>query len=68
MTVVETYEPTGTLKPIADGVWIVDGPVIRFGYLGIRFPFPTRTTVVRHHRKKGVRGLTPALDVIPPLP
>lgn len=47
MKVVETYEPTGTLKPIAEGVWIVDGPVIRFGYLGIRFPFPTRTTVVR---------------------
>ena len=47
MTVVETYEPTGTLKPVTDGVWIVDGPVIGFGYLGLKFPFPTRTTILR---------------------
>ena len=47
MAVVETYDPTGTLKPVAEAVWIVDGPVIRFGYLGLRFPFPTRMTVVR---------------------
>jgi hypothetical protein len=47
MTVVETYEPTGTLKPVAENLWIVDGPVIRFGYLGLRFPFPTRMTVLR---------------------
>ncbi len=47
MAVVETYRPTGTLKPVAEGVWIVDGPVIRFGYPGLRFPFPTRASVVR---------------------
>ncbi len=47
MTVVETYEPTGALKPVTDGVWVVDGPVIGFGYLGLRFPFPTRMTIVR---------------------
>ena len=47
MTAVETYEPTGILKPVADGVWIVDGPVIGFGYLGLKFPFPTRMTIVR---------------------
>ena len=47
MTVVEAYEPTGNLKPVTDGVWIVDGPVIGFGYLGMKFPFPTRMTVVR---------------------
>jgi hypothetical protein len=47
MAVVETYDPVGVLKPVAEGVWIVDGPVIRFGYLGLRFPFPTRMTVVR---------------------
>ena len=47
MAVVETYDPTGTLKAVAEGVWIVDGPVIRFGYLGLRFPFATRMTVVR---------------------
>jgi hypothetical protein len=28
-------------------VWIVDGPVIRFGMPWPRFPFPTRMTVVR---------------------
>jgi hypothetical protein len=47
MAVVETYEPTGTLKPVTDGVWIVDGPVIGFGYLGLKFPFPTRMTIVQ---------------------
>jgi hypothetical protein len=47
MTVVETYEPTGTLKPVTEGLWIVDGPVIGFGYLGMKFPFPTRMTIVR---------------------
>ena len=47
MAVVETYEPTGILKPVTDGVWIVDGPVIGFGYLGVKFPFPTRMTIVR---------------------
>jgi hypothetical protein len=47
MAVVETYEPTGTLKPVTDGLWIVDGPAIGFGYLGLKFPFPTRMTIVR---------------------
>lgn len=47
MTVVETYEPTGILKPVADSVWVVDGPVIRFVYLGMKFPFPTRMTIVQ---------------------
>ena len=27
MAVAETYIPTGNLKPVAEGVWIVDGPV-----------------------------------------
>ena len=26
-----TYPPLNTLKPVADNVWIVDGPVIEFG-------------------------------------
>ena len=30
-----------------DDVWIVDGPVIRFGMPWPKFPFPTRMTVVR---------------------
>jgi hypothetical protein len=41
------YEPLGTLKLIAPDVWLVDGPEIRFGYLGLELPFPTRMTVVR---------------------
>jgi hypothetical protein len=39
------YPPLHTLKSVADGVWIVDGPVIRFGVLKI--PFPTRMTIMR---------------------
>lgn len=42
-----TYPPLDTLKPVADDVWIVDGPVIRFGPVWARMPFPTRMTVIR---------------------
>jgi hypothetical protein len=41
------YAPINTLKRGADNVWIVDGPVIRFGMPWWRMPFPTRMTVVR---------------------
>lgn len=41
------YAPLNFLKPVAPRVWIVDGPEIRFAYLGARLPFPTRMTVVR---------------------
>jgi Domain of unknown function (DUF4336) len=37
------YEPLNTLKPVADGIWVIDGPLIRFYGL----PFSTRATVVR---------------------
>jgi len=37
------YEPLNTLKPVADGLWLIDGPAIRF--MGL--PFSTRATVVR---------------------
>ena len=37
------YDPLNTLKPVAPGIWIVDGPVIRF----YGMPFSTRATVVR---------------------
>jgi hypothetical protein len=47
MTAVPTYPPLDTLKPVADDVWIVDGPAIRFGALGLTVPFPTRMTVIR---------------------
>jgi len=42
-----TYPPINTLKCVAENVWIVDGPVIRFGLPWPKFPFPTRMTVVR---------------------
>jgi hypothetical protein len=44
---VQPYLPLSTLKAVADGVWIVDGPVIqmRVGPLGL--PLPTRMVVVR---------------------
>lgn len=38
-----TYEPLNTLKPIADNIWVVDGPSIRF----YGAAFSTRMTVVR---------------------
>lgn len=37
------YEPLNCLKPVADDIWIVDGPSIRFYGMG----FSTRMTVVR---------------------
>ncbi len=37
------YEPLNTLKPVAAGLWIVDGPAIR----SYGFPFSTRATVVQ---------------------
>lgn len=37
------YAPLDTPKPVAEGVWIVDGPEVRF--YGI--PFPTRMTLIR---------------------
>lgn len=45
---VETYAPVGVLKPLAEDVWIVDGPVIHMRLLpGLSLPFPTRMTVLR---------------------
>jgi hypothetical protein len=43
----ETYPPLNTLKPVTDDVWIVDGPVIRFGMPWPKMSFPTRMTVIR---------------------
>lgn len=44
---VEPYAPLNTLKPVADDVWIVDGPLIGFGMPMLKMPFPTRMTIVR---------------------
>lgn len=42
-----TYPPLNTLKPVAENVWIADGPVIRFGWPFLKIPFSTRMTVIR---------------------
>lgn len=42
-----TYPPLGRLKPVAENVWIADGPIIRFGFPWPKMPFPTRMTVIR---------------------
>ncbi|MGH7069108.1 MAG: DUF4336 domain-containing protein [Acetobacteraceae bacterium] len=42
-----TYPPLNTLKPVAENVWIVDGPAIRFGLPWPKMSFPTRMTVIR---------------------
>jgi hypothetical protein len=44
---MDPYLPLDELKPVAEDVWIVDGPEIRFGAGPLKFPFPTRMTVVR---------------------
>ncbi|MBS0232747.1 MAG: DUF4336 domain-containing protein [Proteobacteria bacterium] len=42
-----TYPPLNTLKPVTDNIWLVDGPVIRFGPPLLKMAFPTRMTIVR---------------------
>jgi hypothetical protein len=42
-----TYPPLNTLKTVANDVWIVDGPIIRFGMPWPKMSFPTRMTVIR---------------------
>lgn len=37
------YEPLNIPKPVAEGIWVVDGPAIRF----YGMPFSTRATIVR---------------------
>lgn len=43
----DTYEPLNTLKAVAPDLWVVDGPLIRFGPRPMSMPFPTRMTVIR---------------------
>ncbi len=43
----QTYPPLNTLKPVAENIWIVDGPVIDFGPPLMKMSFPTRMTVIR---------------------
>jgi hypothetical protein len=41
------YTPLNTPKPVAENIWIVDGPQIDFSTMGVTLPFPTRMTVIR---------------------
>ncbi len=41
------YLPQLTLRPVADDLWIVDGPEIAYRFAGMTLPCPTRMTVVR---------------------
>lgn len=40
---IDLYEPINTLKPVAENIWIVDGPEIIFSHM----PFSTRMTIIR---------------------
>lgn len=42
----DPYSPLNVLKSVAPDIWIIDGPEIRFDYLGLKLPFPTRMTVI----------------------
>jgi hypothetical protein len=42
-----TYPPLNTLKRVTEDVWVVDGPLIRFGMPWPKMPFPTRMTIIR---------------------
>jgi hypothetical protein len=60
-----TYPPLDTLKPVAANLWIVDGPVIRFGFPVLKMSFPTRMTIIRLAGRRlflhSPTPLTPAL-------
>jgi hypothetical protein len=63
------YEPLDRLKPVAEDVWIVDGPVIHFGFPWPKMPFPTRMTILRLEHGLFIHSpthLTGALDVLVP--
>ncbi|MBZ8134695.1 DUF4336 domain-containing protein [Afifella sp. IM 167] len=47
MSCLKLYEPLNTLKPVAENVWIVDGPEISMRYVVGSLPFTTRMTVLR---------------------
>jgi hypothetical protein len=49
-----TYPPLDTLKPVAPDVWLVDGPLIRFGV-----QFPTRMTIIRIGQDLLIHSPTP---------
>ena len=47
MSSFHCYEPLNCLKPVANNLWLVDGPEVRMRYRGLQLPFTTRMTIVR---------------------
>lgn len=41
------YAPLSTLKPLSDGIWWVDGPVIKMRFGPVSLPLPTRMVIIR---------------------
>lgn len=44
---IHPYAPLATLKPVANDIWWVDGPVMKMTFGPLALPFPTRMVVVR---------------------
>lgn len=44
---IRPYAPLSTLKPLAEDVWWVDGPVLKMNVGPLSLPFPTRMVVLR---------------------
>ncbi|MBG9987658.1 DUF4336 domain-containing protein [Aerococcaceae bacterium DSM 111176] len=44
---VHVYEPLNTLKPVAENIWIVDGPQINMDIKIGSIPFSTRMTIIK---------------------
>jgi hypothetical protein len=59
-----SYAPLDTLKPVAPDVWIVDGPVIRFGMPWPKMPFSTRMTIIRLGGELFVHSPTQITDAL----
>ena len=44
----DAYQPLNTPVEIGPDIWIVNGPVLQWGYgIPVKWPFPTRMTIVR---------------------
>ncbi len=45
---LDLYEPIDVPTPIGDGLWVVDGPLVRMTFApAMRVPFPTRMVIAR---------------------
>ncbi len=58
----QTYPPLNTLKPVAENIWIVDGPLIDFGPMFLKMQFPTRMVVARLKDGLFIHSPTPLTD------